>query len=237
MLLAIGAPEVPKFGALSVSLDPSLGKKIESAHQPACPPAEVDIPEGTSPEHDLVLFGNDVDAIFKAKADLSCTLPLWSVGNLHSVPVAPFKKMGRRYAKRLDAIAGLIKKGLGKGRQEIPFVPDADAATQIFARPHIVDLACGGKAVAFITEFGQDEGSLESKELVYVLQGFSEDGADFIFGWVPVQFTGTFPEYNSDGFLPYAKRIESILRKAKTTQYKPSLDAIEASMSSIAKHP
>lgn len=123
----------------------------------------------------------------------------------------------------------------------LPFLPVFPAAQIVRARAHYLD-APAVSGISFVTVYSQGIGPLLADEFLWTFQGLSANGEYYVMALFPLH-TGLFPQEVGAGYDPdaliarlveYLNESIATLNAASPSDFSPSLDALDALVSTFA---
>lgn len=188
-----------------------------------------DVPDGVAPAHTEISFG-------KSEAKI-CVYPTTEQGK---------KNFAKAYPPVDDAIKSLgkILKDQKSNPGEVPYLPWADWATPFMSQIKYLN-SNGIKWVRFIGEYQMEEDVISNDRLVYVAQGLTADGKNYVSVYLPIHAKG-LPEKSdiakwskdkaakfSKNYATYVKGEKAKLDQIRAADLQPSLANLDKLTSSI----
>ncbi len=129
----------------------------------------------------------------------------------------------------------------------LPFLPVFNAAQAFFARYAVVAFV-GGSGYRVLTEIAQYAVPVNNADLFYTYQALTQDGTYWISVTLPISlaalpadpeagFGGQTQEQFSNGYEPYITAAVGQLEAAAPASFTPTIDALDALVSSITIEP
>ena len=214
-----------------------LAKGTKSELRPAIPlPPEPEPGFGGEPANLRFHLGDDKIQDFVTSGDRQVVIypaPAWR---------DLFVQAGEEKGNPVDTLKSLLAKGSSSIQSEIPILPPADAAQVLKARVKLLSFH-GGKGLAFLTAYAQDDVPVANDALFYTFQGLTDDGRYWIAFYYPVN-ASVLPKTEQDSpemkdydafekhFGAYLKKTVRALEDPKTV-YTPDLSKLDALVRSL----
>lgn len=130
--------------------------------------------------------------------------------------------------------------GLDEPTHFLPPVLVINAAPMMHAQTAYLDFQ-NGSGVRYLTQFAQAVGPITNDELVYVFQGFTQDGEIYVVAIFPVNhpdlvgrpFSTSEGLFGPDNFEAYLEEVVGILDESESTGFTPQLGQLDALLQSL----
>lgn len=157
--------------------------------------------------------------------------------------VAQFDAAG--FTPELQALQRLLaQKPNPAGREQLPFLPMANASMVLHARHTYLNFK-SGQGLRYLTVFAQEVSPITEGRVLYVYQGLSRDGQRYVSAIFPVR-TGFLPQEVAANFdyaafeKNYPAHVQSLrqrLNNLPASSFKPALTTLDALVQSLEVQP
>lgn len=227
------------FGGFSFNYPAELGSTVQVSELPGDTP-DLEVPEGPRPPQ---VFFSIYDDVPEFGADYGPNV----LHFYNTTDIQPYERANTELADLQNLLAtdvDLVEytqinaEGISP---ELPYVPGVNASQAIHGLPKYLE-GNGFRGIAYLTVYRQDVSPFLADQFVYLFQGISDDGQYVISASFNVSTdlfeAETAADFDYEAFsadyIPYLNESQATLNSASSSNFTPSLDALDAVITSIA---